>query len=66
MNKPMILEIPWLSKENPHIDLTQAIVVVNKDHQWISLQLAKPQQPNPIHLANETSANHSQLYAQEK
>ena len=37
MNKPMILGIPWLSKENPHIDWTQATVVVNKDHQWISL-----------------------------
>ena len=32
MNKPMILGIPWLSKENPHIDWTQATVVVNKDH----------------------------------
>ena len=42
MNKPMILGIPWLSKENPHIDWTQAMVVVNKDHRWISLLLAKP------------------------
>ena len=40
MNKPMILGIPWLSKENPHIDWTQAIVVVNKDHRWFSLPLA--------------------------
>ena len=32
MNNPMILGIPWLSKENPHIDWTQAIVVVNKNH----------------------------------
>ena len=24
MNKQMILGIPWLSKENPHIDWTQA------------------------------------------
>ena len=57
MNKPMILGIPWLSKENPHIDWTQATVVVNKDHQWISLPLAKPLQSNPVHLANEISAS---------
>ena len=57
MNKPMILGIPWLSKENPHIDWTQATVVVNKDHHWISLPLAKPLQTNPIHLTNEISAS---------
>ena len=57
MNKPMILGIPWLSKENPHIDWAQATVVVNKDHQWISLPLAKPLQSNPVHLANEISAS---------
>ena len=57
MNKPMILGILWLSKENPHIDWTQAAMVVNKGHQWVSLSLAKPQQSNPIHLANEISAN---------
>ena len=57
MNKPMILGIPWLSKENPHIDWTEAIVVVNKDHRGISLPLAKPSQSNPVHLANEISAN---------
>ena len=42
---------------NPHIDWTPALVVVNKDHQWISLPLAKPLQSNPIHLANEISAS---------
>ena len=57
MNKPMILGIPWLSKENPHIDWTQATVVVNKDHHWISLPLAKPMQSNPVYLANEISAS---------
>ena len=56
MNKPMILGIPWLSKENPHIDWTQTTMVVNKDHQWISLPLAKPRQSNPIRLANKISA----------
>ena len=44
-------------KGKPHIDWTQAIVVVNKDHRWISLPLAKPSQFNPVHLANEISAN---------
>ena len=53
----MILGIPWLLKENPHIDWTQASVVVNKDYQWISLPLAKPRQSNPIHLANEISTS---------
>ena len=45
------------SKENPHIDWTQATVVVNKDPHWISLPLAKPLQTNPVHLANEISAS---------
>ena len=57
MNKPMILGIPWLLKENPHIDWTQATMVMNKDHQWISLPLAKPLQSNPVHLAHEISAS---------
>ena len=57
MNKTMILGIPWLSKENPHIDWTQATVVVNKHHWWISLPLAQPLQSNPVHLANEISAS---------
>ena len=42
---------------NPHIDWTQVVVVVNMDHQWISLPLAKPPQSNPVHLADEISAN---------
>ena len=59
MNKPMIVGIPWLLKENPHIDWTQAIAVVSKGHQWISLPFTKPQQSNPIHLADEISLNHA-------
>ena len=35
----------------------EATVVVNKDHRWISLPLAKSSQSNPVHLANEISAN---------
>ena len=56
MNKQMILGIPWLSKENPHIDWTQAAVVLKKGQYWISLPLAKSQQLNPAHLAAEISA----------
>ena len=52
----MILGVPWLSKENPHIDWTQAIVVMKKGQEWISLPLAKSQQQDPIHLATEVSA----------
>ena len=32
-------------------------MVVNEDHRWISLPLAKPLQSNPVHLANEVSAS---------
>ena len=56
MNKQMTLGIPWLSKENPHIDRTQAAVVMKKGQDWISLPLAKSQQQNPVHLATEISA----------
>ena len=43
MNKQMILGIAWLSKENPHIDWTQAVVIMKKGQEWISLPLAKSQ-----------------------
>ena len=56
MNKQMILGIPWLSKENPHIDWTQTVVVMKKGQDWISLPLAKSQHENPVHLASEISA----------
>ena len=56
MNKQMILGIPWLSKENPHIDWTQAAVVMKKGQNWISLPLAKSQQCDLVHLATEISA----------
>ena len=56
INKPMILGIPWLPKENPHIDWTQAIVVAQQNYQWILLPLAKPRNQNPVHLASDISA----------
>ena len=42
MNKQMILGIPWLSKENPHIDWAQGAITVRQGQRWISLPLAKP------------------------
>ena len=48
---------PTLRNKNPHIDWTQATVVVNKDRQWISLPLTKPLQSNPVHLANKISVS---------
>ena len=51
INKQMILGIPWLSKENHHIDWIQAMVVMKKGQDWISLPLAKSQQENLAHLA---------------
>lgn len=41
-NKPMILGIPWLSQENPHIDWKQATIVIKQGQKWISLPLEKP------------------------
>ena len=29
LQKPMILGIPWLQKENPHIDWTRGVVTVD-------------------------------------
>ena len=56
MNKQMILGISWLSEENPHIDWTQAIVVMKKGQDWISLPFAKSQQQDLVHLATQISA----------
>ena len=57
MNKPLILGIPWLSKVNPHVDWALPAVVVNQNHQWISLLLAKTMRRQTIdHLTNAISA----------
>ena len=40
MSKPMILGMPWLVKENPHINWTRSTVVVQQGQEWISLPLA--------------------------
>ena len=41
MNKPMILGIPCLARENPHIDWTQPLVIVKSKQEWISLPLKR-------------------------
>ena len=59
LDKPMILGIPWLRKENPHIDWTRSTVVVQQKNQWISLPLV--QKTNPLaYSVNEISANKAQ------
>ena len=40
LQKPMILGIPWLQKENPHIDWTRGVVTVKQGQKWIELPLA--------------------------
>ena len=35
LHKPIILGIPWLQKENPHIDWTRKVVVVKRNREWI-------------------------------
>ena len=42
-------------KGKTQIDWTQAPVVVQQDHQWISLPLAKPRNQNLVHLDSEIS-----------
>ena len=61
MNKQMILGIPWLSKENPHIDWAQGAITVWQGQRWISLPLAKPLQrtsaDEEAHLGHIISKN---------
>ena len=39
LHKPIILDTPWLKKENLHINWTQEVVVVKKNSNWIILPL---------------------------
>ena len=56
MTKPMILGMPWLVKENPHINWTRSTVVVQQGQDWISLPLAKLEGDMSAHLVNMISA----------
>ena len=63
MTKPMILGMPWLVKENPHINWTRSTVVVQQGQEWISLPLAKQGEDTSAHLVNMISAKQmSQLF----
>ena len=59
LDKPMILGIPWLRKENPHIDWTRSTVVVQQKNQWISLPIVQKTNPS-AYSVNEISANEAQ------
>ena len=60
LDKPMILGIPWLRKENPHIDWTRSTVVVQQKNQWISLPIVQKTNPS-AYSVNEISANEAQM-----
>ena len=63
MTKLMILGMPWLVKENPHINWTRSTVVVQQGQEWISLPLAKQGEDTSAHLVNMISAKQmSQLF----
>ena len=56
LQKPMILGIPWLRKENPHIDWTQGTVTVRKGPTRIQLPLVTPKREPSEQLLNMVSA----------
>ena len=56
MIKPMILGMPWLVKENPHINWTRLTVVVQQGQDWISLPLAKLGEDTLAHLVKMINA----------
>ena len=59
LDKPMVLGIPWLRIENPHIDWTRFAVVVQQKNQWLSLALVQKTNPSAYSI-NEISANEAQ------
>ena len=59
LDKPMILGIPWVRKESPHIDWIRSTVVVQQKNQWISLTLVQKNDPS-AYSVNEISANKAQ------
>ena len=63
LQKPMILGIPWLQKENPHIDWTQGTVVVKFRHEWIQLPLSgRKQVPSEETVAMVSAKQISRLF----
>ena len=56
LQKPMILGIPWLKKENPHIDWTQGSVTVMKGQKRIQLPLVTKKKEPSEELVTMVSA----------
>ena len=67
LHKPIILGIPWLKKENPHINWTQEVVVVKKDRDWITLPLTQREEGLQLAGVNMVSAKEmSRILVKEK
>ena len=56
LHKPILLGIPWLQKENPHINWAQEVVVVKKDGNWITLPLIEREDGSQLVGVNMVSA----------
>ena len=56
LHKPVILGIPWLRKENPHINWAQEVVVVKQKGNWITLPLMKKDTGSEAEVVNMVSA----------
>ena len=56
LQKPLILGIPWLKKENPQIDWTQGQVTVKKGQTWIKLPLVQKKKKPSEELVTMVSA----------
>ena len=56
MSKPIILRMPWLVKESPHINWTRSTVVVQHGQEWFSPPLASLDEDQSVHHINQKSA----------
>jgi hypothetical protein len=56
LQKPVILGIPWLKKENPQIDWTQGSVTIQKGQKWIKLPLVSKRKEPTEELVTMVSA----------
>ena len=56
LQKPMILGIPWLQKQNLHIDWTRGVVTIERGQKWIELPLATQKRVSSEELVNIISA----------
>ena len=52
----MILGIPWLQKENPHIDWTRGVVTIEQGQRWIELPLTQQKKVPSEELVTMISA----------